>query len=412
MPAIKRILILYADAGFGHRSAAFAVKKALEEIYGSTIHIDIVNPLQDERTPFYLRDSQEDYDTIIRSVPELYRMGYEASDASVPTLFVESALILMLYDVLKDLVQKLNPDVIVTTYPIYQAPLDAIFTLEKINAPIAAVVTDLVDVHRIWFNVGVERLFVPTPAVQQQALHYGLPEEKVVVTGIPVSTTISNEHRSKAEIRESLSLDKEIFTLLVAGSKRVEGLPKILEGLNHSGHPILLVMVAGGDDDLYQQFRGVDWHVPVRIYNYVDFIPSLLRASDAIICKAGGLIVSEAMSAGLPLILINVLPGQESGNADYVVSNGAGELAENSQQLLEIVSHWLQNDRQIHSLRKTCSVNNGKPEASFQIAREIYNLSENKVTPRTVTHLFERSHLVSLLRKYRQKLQERIEQLD
>lgn len=412
MPAKKRILILYADAGFGHRSAAFAVKKALEESYASSIHIDFVNPLQDPRTPFYLRDSQSDYDTIIRSVPELYRIGYEASDASVPTLFVESALTLMLYDVLKDLVQKLNPDVIVTTYPIYQAPLDAVFTIRKINKPIAAVVTDLVDVHRIWFNVGVERLFVPTHSVQQQAIHFGLPAKKVVVTGIPVSTTIRNEHHSKAEIRGNLGLDKEIFTLLVAGSKRVEGLPKILEGLNHSGHPIQLVMVAGGDDALYQQFRGIDWHVPVRIYNYVDFIPSLLYASDAIICKAGGLIVSEAMAAGLPMILINVIPGQESGNADYVLSSGAGELAENSQRLLEIVSHWLQNDHQIHILRKTCSENNGKPEASFHIAREIYSLSESTVSPRTVTHLFERSHLVSLLRKYRQEIQERIEQLD
>lgn len=408
----KRILILYADAGFGHRSAALAVKAGLEEKYGAECLIEMVNPLQDDRTPFYLRDSQTDYDTIIRSVPELYRFGYDVSDATVPTLMVETALILMLYDVLNDLVQRFKPDAIVTTYPVYQAPLDAVFTMKQVNIPLATVVTDLVNVHRVWFNIGTQRLLVPTPNVKQHAVKAGLPEEKIQVTGIPVSTIISKEKRSKAEIRADLGLDPDRFTILVAGSKRVEGLPDILDGLNHSGHPIELVLIAGGDDELYQKLRLVDWHVPVRIYNYIDFLPALLNASDAVICKAGGLIVSEAMAAGLPMILINVIPGQESGNAEFVISNGAGEMAENSSQLLEVVAHWLDNDRLIWKQRRDCSINHGKPDAAFQIADEVYQLSQLEIPPRKVVHLFERSHLSDLLRKYRREIHQRIKQIE
>ena len=63
----KRILVLYADAGFGHRSAALAIKDALSEKYGAFCTIDMVNALDDERTPAVLRDSQSDYDKLIRN---------------------------------------------------------------------------------------------------------------------------------------------------------------------------------------------------------------------------------------------------------------------------------------------------------------------------------------------------------
>ena len=42
---MKQILILTADAGFGHRSAANAVAAALRETYGDVCAVEIVNPL-------------------------------------------------------------------------------------------------------------------------------------------------------------------------------------------------------------------------------------------------------------------------------------------------------------------------------------------------------------------------------
>ncbi|MCX8026175.1 MAG: hypothetical protein N3A60_13330, partial [Thermanaerothrix sp.] len=78
----KRILILTADAGFGHRSAANAVAAALQERYGDQCEVYILNPLEDKRVPFVLRESQADYDILVRKAPELYRLGFEVSDAT------------------------------------------------------------------------------------------------------------------------------------------------------------------------------------------------------------------------------------------------------------------------------------------------------------------------------------------
>ena len=95
MSANKRILILTADAGFGHRSAANAVAAALDEDHGDECDIEIVNPMDDKRVPAFLRNSQADYDRIVRETPELYRIGYEATDATVPSRVMEGALRLM-----------------------------------------------------------------------------------------------------------------------------------------------------------------------------------------------------------------------------------------------------------------------------------------------------------------------------
>ena len=78
--ARKRILLLIADAGFGHRRAAEAVAQALIETHGDECVVDIVNPLDDDSAPALLRDSQSDYDQMVRKWPGLYRLGYKASD--------------------------------------------------------------------------------------------------------------------------------------------------------------------------------------------------------------------------------------------------------------------------------------------------------------------------------------------
>lgn len=400
----KRILILYADAGFGHRSAAMAIQSALQERYGSHCTIDMVNALEDERTPSVLRDSQSDYDTLIRNMPELYKIGYEASDASFPRALMESGLTLMLYDVMRDLVKRYQPNVIVSTYPLYQAPLDALFTLEGSSIPMIVSITDLVSVHRIWFNVGVDFCLVPTNEVKRMAIQDNLPEEKIILTGIPVSPIFAKPIASKSELQSELGLDPNRYTFLVAGSKRVEGIPEILAGINHSGLPIQLLLVAGGDDGLFQRFQTEEWHIPVKKFNYVDFMPKLMRASDAIICKAGGLTVSESLACGLPMILVNVIPGQEAGNADFVLQNQAGIIARDPLALLETSAHWLENDAELLKATAANSARMGHPQSAYQAADVIWQAANCEPSARKVTHIFERAKLMRTMKRYREEL--------
>jgi len=114
----KTILILTADAGFGHRSAANAIAAALTEKHPEA-RVEIVNPLDDRRAPILLRDSQSDYDRWVREAPELYRLGYTASDNFLPAALMDSALVMFLTDIMVDLLEEINSDVVVTTYPMF-----------------------------------------------------------------------------------------------------------------------------------------------------------------------------------------------------------------------------------------------------------------------------------------------------
>ncbi|MRR31013.1 hypothetical protein EG834_11965, partial [bacterium] len=156
----KRILILTADAGFGHRSAANALAAALEQEHGEECEVKILNPIEDRRAPFYLRDSGADYDRMVRSAPELYKLGYDASDKEIPSLLVENVLTLGLYEIMRDMIRAEDPDAIVSTYPLYQAPLTTYFMLNRYYVPLTMVVTDLATVHRIWFAPGVDMCMV------------------------------------------------------------------------------------------------------------------------------------------------------------------------------------------------------------------------------------------------------------
>ncbi len=274
MSTDRKILILTADAGFGHRSAANAVHEALIETYGKHAQVEIVNPLEDRRTPFFLRESQTDYDIIVRNLPELYRFGYDASDATLPTVIFERALTVLLYEVLHDILKKHQPDAILTTYPLYQVPVQAIFTIQRYSIPFLTAVTDLATVHRIWFHAGVHALLVPNEQVRDLALTYHVPAKKIHITGIPVHPVLAHEQRPKAEIRASLGWQPDLPTLLAVGSRRVGGMPEILNVINHSGTRLQMAVVAGKDEQLFEQLQHTEWHQPVHLFEYADNMPT------------------------------------------------------------------------------------------------------------------------------------------
>ena len=79
-----------------------------------------------------------------------------------------------------------------TTYPLYQAPLAAIFALDRHHTPVLTVVTDLVTVHALWFNDDVECCLVPTSDVLAKALESGLAPDRVEITGLPVNPALAH----------------------------------------------------------------------------------------------------------------------------------------------------------------------------------------------------------------------------
>lgn len=396
----RRIVIFTIDTGFGHRSAANAIAAAINELFAEKCQVEIVNPAGDKRAPAILRESQSDYDRMVRQWPQAYKLGFKLSNDPIPMAVVERALTVMLYTVISDILKSYQPDVLIVTMPIYLAPLSAVKNMQGWEFPVLTVITDLTNVHRQWFADGSDLLMVPTQEVYEQAMKFGFAPERVKITGIPVNPRFSRQSVNKNMLRAALGWQPDIITVLIVGSKRVKNLTGVIHLLNHSGLSIQLAVVAGGDDELYSWLENQTWHLPVQIYNYVQNMPDLMLASDCLMSKAGGLIVSESLACGLPLLLIDVTPGQEEGNAQYVIERGAGELASDPELALEVLCHWLLDDFRIlrERAQKACAL--GRPRAAYDIAEICWQaIGEKWGRPKGLT-LQARRKLRELLRNF------------
>ena len=158
----KRIIILTADAGFGHRKAADAVAAALQEAYGDACSADVVNPLDDRRVLPLLRNSQADSDRFSRDMREIFDRGWNASRAAVPAASLGGALTVALFNVMRDILRTYRPDAIINTYPLYHPPLASVFALTRRRTPLYTVVTDFGVVHSLWFSRAAAACFVAT----------------------------------------------------------------------------------------------------------------------------------------------------------------------------------------------------------------------------------------------------------
>ncbi len=396
----KRFLILTADAGFGHRSAANALERAFELRYGDAARVTIINPLDESGALQFMRTAESDYDKLAREWPQFYKLGYRMADMRLTTNVTEMAYVMMMYEPIARLMRQHTPDAVIITFPTYQYPVAAYRRLTGRKIPVATVVTDLVSLQRMWFSQSVDLTLVPTQAAADLAIERDLDPDTVHLTGLPVNPALAVKPASKAEARRALGWPEDKFTILAVGSRRVERLYEFAHVLNHSGHDVHLAAVAGGNEELYDLLRRTEWHIPATVYNFVNNMPQLMHAADCLISKAGGLIVTESLACGLPLILVQMIPGQETGNARYVVEEGAGDVTLEPLPFLETITHWLADDRRLFRERAAAAARLGKPEAAFAAADLIWQAAQAGVPVRARRSPISRQKLKNLLSQF------------
>jgi 1,2-diacylglycerol 3-beta-galactosyltransferase len=366
------ILILTADAGFGHRRAAQAVEAALLERYGEDCIVDVVNPIEDPDVPKFLRQAESDYDRMVIEEPGLYLLSYKASDTPPVARAMQDVTAVALHQTLIKVVGSHRPDAIISTYPAYTQAV--VWVLREQDSPVinAVVITDLIDVHDLWFHKKASLTFAPTRYVYEQALARGLPADRVYLSGLPVHPDIARETRDKGTIRTALAWDPYMTTAVIVGSARSRHTAIIARLLDQSGLDLQIAVVSGGAAEVDEELQNTEWQGTVHVYGKVKNLPEMMHAADFIICKAGGLIVSEALACGLPLILYEALPGQEAGNVRYVVESGAGVWAPGPVGALAATYAWLAGDGEDLETCRAAAKRAGRPRAAHEIAEQVY----------------------------------------
>ena len=373
----KRFLILTSDAGFGHRSAAMSVSKALNELFGDDQVNLVVNPILDSPSISLMKPIEKNYDKGVRNIPSLWRLGYEFSDSRQFSELMEGALTLFLQRNIGDFVKSFEPDGIVLTNPMFNAPAGKARQEQGLEIPLYAVVTDLADVHSLWFAPGPDLFFIASDWAKVKALGNRVPLRKLKISGIPVNPKFASENIDRVKLRQELGLQPDLTTILFVSSIRVEHILENLHALDNLEYPFQVVVIAGGNDDLYQSLQEDHFEFPIVIQNFVENVPDWMLAADMLVTKAGGLILSEGLAAGLPILMVDFLPGQEESNVRYVTSHQAGANVENVGEFATMIEFWLKNEQE--QLKRTAASSRliGHPEAAFTVARTMWKRVQN-----------------------------------
>ena len=342
----------------------------------------MTNPIQETDTLTVMKPIEKGYDRSVRMSPGLYRLSYEVSDSRLVSEVVEGALTLMLQKIMADTIRDFQPDIILNTNEMFNTPIGK--ALQDAEPKILAftVVTDLADVHSLWFSSEPDRFYIANEWVKVKALESGVPDDKLVVSGIPVSPDFALNQVEKQALRGSLGLDPHRLTLLFVGSSRVSNLQDYLQALEHFTTPVQAVVIAGGNDELYKDLIGSHYDFPVEVRNFEKNVPQWMMASDVLVTKAGGLIISEGLAAGLPILLIDYLPGQEQGNVRYLLSHQAGALVQNEGEFRAMLTHWLAEDGSRLNQVARASAALGHPEAALTIAKALWDAVVTQAEPK------------------------------
>lgn len=371
---MARILILYASLGSGHVSAAKALCEAfrsLDEVEDVQIEdaFEFANPIiRETLTTIYERLSE--------SAPQLYRVIYEGSDV---TTLDGSNSDNMLYakierPFLRDLerfVKDSKADAIICVQQIPSRLLQLLDRKGELPQPHYVVVTDVMA-HSTWLNPGVKGYFLPSDLTAEVLSQRGIDRDLMTVSGIPVKLDVTQpKTREEMRSRHALPFDVPVITLFGGGlqNKRVRVIvSKLLEG----NMPGLLIVVAGRNETLLENLADLPSgsHMKLRKLSTIDYVDDLVVASDLVITKAGGLITSEVLARGTPMVIIDPFPGQEEWNADAISAMGAGIQIRLPGMVPPAVMHLLNHPDQLAFMRQQ-SEKMGQPHAALKIAKTI-----------------------------------------
>jgi processive 1,2-diacylglycerol beta-glucosyltransferase len=366
---LKKILILTAGFGEGHNSAARGIRDGLRKVSPEGVQVEL-HDLFAETYGLGNDWARVLYMGMINNLPQVWRVIYRWLDRQ-EKFAGDFRIFFALKNYLRQVLARLQPDVIVSVYPAYPHMLDELLGWE--GAPRhkrVVVITDSISVNAIWYRCSADYFLLPNEQSAAVVLNAGIPPEKIKTFGFPVSPVFAQP--GEIRLPPSDKTGRRVLYIINAANSAAPQLVRRLAGLSQ----IQLTVTVGRNAGLKvsvekirrtvtQEFEAVDWS---------DELPRLLRANHLVISKAGGATVQEAMSAACPMIVNHIIPGQEEGNARFIVETNSGTIALTHDAVIEAVQDAFANDAAQWREWSANISQLGRPTASLDIAKFLLSL--------------------------------------
>jgi processive 1,2-diacylglycerol beta-glucosyltransferase len=362
-----RALILSASAGTGHVRCGEALAKAFaaDPRVERVAHEDALRFTNKLFRDFYSKL----YLQLVREAPSLLGWFFKTTDEPWKG---EAARVQLDRLNTRPLVKYLDdfaPTTVVCTHFIPAGIIAHLLARGDLHTQLAIVVTDL-DCHAMWLSRVFHRYFVALDETRAHLEAIGLPAERISVTGIPIDPIFA-EPVATAEVRRALGLRADRPTLLLSGGALGVGPTEIaVRRLLELPPPVQVIVVCGRSEDMVARVRELTASERDRfaVLGYTDRMHELMRSADLFIGKPGGLTTSEALACGLPMCIVQPIPGQEERNSDHLLEEGAAIRVNELTTLPWKLSRLLADPARLARMRTAASAL-GKPHAAREVTR-------------------------------------------
>lgn len=367
-----RIAILHATAGSGHKSAAVAIARALQTQAPDAQVRDVDALVFASR--FYRTGYSQGYSAMAQRAPQLWgalyalwaqdRMNKSARPA-------REALDRLALRGLVRVVERERPDAIVCTHFL---PVEALYPIRgkgRLKVPLHVVITDFAA-HPAWAYPHIDRYFVANDEVADGLVGFGVPRERIQVTGIPVDPRFALTTGREA-VRARFGFDTERpLVLVMGGGGGVGPMAELADKLAALSSGPQVLVLCGTNEVLKAKVEALPAAATgrVRAMGFTTHVDLLLEAADLIVSKAGGLTCSEALIKRTPLVVFKPTPGQEVENARFLEAGGAAVHADSLETVAATVARWLDDPEALRRAQENCA-RLARPYAARDIATAV-----------------------------------------
>ena len=252
---------------------------------------------------------------------------------------------------LEAMLEREKPAAVVATYPLYGYLLNAI-AKRRIGQPLdflkVVVVTDSISINSVWYRCGADFFSVPNEETAAVLRAGSVPPEAVRVLGFPVEPRFAALDALPPRPHPGEAEGRRVLYMINAGRQSAK---EVLRELLANAE-ITLTVTVGRDGKLRAMVeRLIAAHrvagPAVQVIGWTKEVPALLAGHHVLISKAGGATTQETIAAKCPMIISQVAPGQEEGNAQLLVDNHAGCLALTPAHIGEAVRAAFADDAKI-----------------------------------------------------------------
>jgi UDP-N-acetylglucosamine:LPS N-acetylglucosamine transferase len=224
-------------------------------------------------------------------------------------------------------------DVVVSTYMLSSQTLGQLKEAGLVNATLVTFLTDPA-VHRTWVHPAVDHHVTVTEATAQQGqLDYHTPMQAV---GGLVSPRFAEpvDAARREQLRAELGLSPDgLVILLATGSLGMGDVPNVVRSLSSSGVGEVVVL-CGRNERLRKHLSA---EPGVHALGWRDDVPELMAAADVLIHNAGGLSLTEALTAGLPAVTYRPIPGHGLANSQILADAGLAPWPRDDAELVDAI---------------------------------------------------------------------------